>query len=100
MDWKHEKEHRLVLSAGLDETRSLKYQFKNLSGVCFGIKTPAADKVRVMRIIEQKCQVEGRTDFEFYQARYSARTRRMEMVLLRLLKITTDVDAPADSASS
>ena len=87
-DWEHEQEYRLVLGSSITQPRCLKYQFKDLVGVCFGIKTPPEDKVRVMQIIEEKCIAERRTDFEFYQARFSHRTKKIEMVLLRLLKVT------------
>jgi hypothetical protein len=87
-DWAHEREHRLVLGSSITQPRTLKYQFKDLAGICFGIKASAEDKLRVMRIIEQKCLAERRTDFEFYQARFSHRTRKIELVPLRLLKVT------------
>jgi hypothetical protein len=87
-DWEHEREHRLVLESSFSQSRCLRYEFKDLIGICFGIKTPFEDKVRVMRIIEKKCVAERRTDFEFYQARFSHRTKKIEMVPLRLLKVT------------
>ena len=91
-DWGHEGEQRLVLGASIPQPRRLKYQFKDLAGICFGIKTPAEDKLRVMRIIEKKCIAERRANFEFYQARFSHRTKKIEMVLLRLLKVTLAAD--------
>jgi hypothetical protein len=92
-DWKNEKEHRLTLHSLLEsfddpESRKLKYKFTDLSGIVFGIKTSTEDKLRIMRIIEHKCIAEKRTDFEFYQARYSTRLKKIEHVPLRLLKIT------------
>jgi len=59
-----------------------------LIGICFGIKTPPEEKIRVMQIIEKKCIAERRADFEFYQARFLHRSKKVEMVLLRLLKVT------------
>jgi hypothetical protein len=51
------------------------------------VKTAAEDKIGIMKIVEQKCRSEGRTDFEFYQARYSRQTRKIEFVPLTLLKL-------------
>ena len=96
-DWEHEAEHRLILDASFDQPRLLKYQFKDLTGICFGIKTSDEDKIRVIRIIEEKCRKERRPDFEFYQARYSNYTKTIEIVLLRLLKV--DLNAPSLAAS-
>ncbi|MGO8711480.1 MAG: DUF2971 domain-containing protein [Rhizomicrobium sp.] len=87
-DWKHESEHRLILQDSYNQPHALKYRFKDLAGICFGIKTTPEDKLRIMRIIEQKCLAERRTDFEFYQARFSYRTKNIEVVLLRHLKVT------------
>jgi hypothetical protein len=99
-DWAHESEHRLVLGSSIAQLRTLKYRFKDLAGICFGIKTTAEDKLRVMRLIEQKCLAERRTDFEFYQARFSHRTKKIEMVLLRLLKVTLGPEEGASPTTS
>lgn len=89
-EWRHEEEYRLTLHSILDrfddpESRKLKYQFSDLSAVIFGIKTTTEDKLRIMRIIESKCVAEGRRDFEFYQAHYSHRTKKIELAQLSLL---------------
>jgi Protein of unknown function (DUF2971) len=90
-EWAHEAEYRLVLYSNLHgfedlESRRLKYRFADLTGVVFGIKTSTEDKHRIIRIIERKCIAESRTDFEFLQAHYSVRTRRIELVPLTLIK--------------
>ena len=59
-DWQYEDEYRLILNAGMDreidETyRLLKYDFNNLKGLIFGIKTTREEKLKI---------------FEFYQADY------------------------------
>jgi len=93
-DWAHEREYRLILTSNLQRfddaaaSRKLKYKFSDLAGIAFGIKTTTADKLRIMKIIDQKCLSEGRTDFEFYQARYSRQAKKIELAPLRLLKIT------------
>jgi hypothetical protein len=91
-EWGHEKEHRLILYSNLQrfgdlESRKLKYRFADLAGIAFGIKTTTEDKLRIMRIIERKCVAEDRQDFEFYQAHYSNRTKRIELAPLTMLKM-------------
>ena len=91
-EWKHEEERRLILSSHLDRfddlaSRRLKYRFTDLAGIVFGIKTPTEDKLKIMRIIERKCVAEDRRDFEFLQAHYSHRAKRIELAPLTLLKM-------------
>jgi hypothetical protein len=100
--WAHEDEHRIVLHSNMDnleakEDRKLKYRFEDLTGIIFGLKTSAENKIAVMRIIERKCVEAGRSDFEFWQAHYSRRTHQIELALLRLLKINPG-EADADPA--
>jgi len=85
LDWQHEDEYRLVLYSGLggfeDPTdRKLKYDFEDLAGVIFGIKTPLEQKKRIVDIIRQKCAANNRSDFEFGQAYYSVSTGKIEIV--------------------
>jgi hypothetical protein len=87
-DWAHEAEHRLVLHSDIVQDRRLKYRFSDLAGICFGVNTSVEDKLHAMQIIEAKCVAEGRADFEFSQAVYSTRTRKMEVEPLRLLKVS------------
>lgn len=75
-DWRYEGEHRLILSSSMTDysspaTRKLKYKFKDLDGIIFGMKTSEKDKLSILKIIEEKCRAEGRDDFKFYQAYYS-----------------------------
>ena len=75
-DWKYEQEYRLILEDGLrqfdeKEKRSLTYDFNSLKGIIFGIKTSDEDKLRIIKIIQNKCEKHNRTDFKFYQAEYS-----------------------------
>lgn len=77
-DWEHEQEYRLVLGSSITQPRCLKYQFKDLVGVCFGIKTPPEDKVRVMQIIEEKCIAERRTDSSFIRHASHTGPRRLK----------------------
>ena len=76
IDWRYEKERRLVLYdiVGGDiegeEYRKCTYEFRTLRGVIFGIRTPDEIKLRIINILARKCRAEGRADFELYQAYY------------------------------
>lgn len=75
-DWDYEKEYRLILSSSLIDfsdrkDRKLKYNFNDLDGIIFGIKTSLEHKLAIMEIIGKKCQTETRKDFNFYQASFS-----------------------------
>ena len=77
VDWSHEKERRLVLYNLLgdefenEEDRKCTYEFRTLKGIVFGIRTPDEIKKRIINILEQKCRIESRSDFELYQAFYN-----------------------------
>ena len=75
-DWKYEQEYRLILkdmSGKYDEgdRRTLRYDFNSLKGIIFGIKVSDDDKLKIIGIIQEKCEKYKRTDFKFYQAYYS-----------------------------
>jgi hypothetical protein len=78
-DWDYEQEYRLVLYSHIIDYasypghRSLTYDFASLKGLIFGIKTRTEDKLQIIRILNKKCAEHGRTDFNFYQAEYSAK---------------------------
>jgi hypothetical protein len=92
-EWSHEREYRLVLTSNLQRfddkpSRKLKYRFSDLAGIGFGMKTTVEDKIRIMKIVAQQCRSEGRTHFDFYQARYSRPAKKIELVPLTLLKMS------------
>lgn len=79
-DWSYENEYRLILSSTLDDfsdpkDRTLNYDFSSLKGIIFGIKTKIEHKLEIMRIINNKCNENDRSDFKFYQARYSSESK-------------------------
>ncbi len=94
-DWKYEEEYRLVLEDGLSEfkegeSRALKYDFSSLKGIIFGIKTSDDHRLKIIEIIQKKCEEYSRTDFRFYQAKYSPEDggiRKYEIPLLQLGRI-------------
>lgn len=90
-DWEYEKEHRLILHSSLgfynhSEHRKIKYEFEDLEAIIFGIKTSLEDKLKIMNIIETKCKKLGRKKFDFYQAKYSATTGKIDTVDLMIGK--------------
>jgi len=94
-DWAYENEYRLVLyGLALDycspEHRVFKYYFEDLEGIIFGINTTSEEKMRIFKIIENKCIREGRTDFNFYQAYYSRGTSEISILSLNLVKFRID----------
>ncbi len=78
-DWKYEQEYRLILedmSGGYNtaEKRTLVYTFNSLKGIIFGMKTSDEDKLRIIKIIQEKRPERNRIDFKFYQAYYAHET--------------------------
>jgi hypothetical protein len=90
-EWAHEDEYRLVLHSGFDlrekPMRTLQYAFQDLSGVIFGARTDLEDKLKIMRIIDQKCGRECRSDFQFFEVQYTPENAAFRLVPLSLLKI-------------
>lgn len=79
--WKQENEYRVVLSDYWDnhqEDRKYQYDFTDLKGIIFGIRTPLARKREIIDIILQKCKEHHRKDFQFYQAVYNSQTDTIE----------------------
>ncbi|MCI7841205.1 DUF2971 domain-containing protein [Klebsiella pneumoniae] len=91
-DWEYENEHRLVLSSSLFDfserkDRVLTYDFNSLQGIIFGIKTKTEDKIKIMKVIENKCGENSRADFKFYQAYYSPENKQIEHYEMTLLTL-------------
>lgn len=94
-DWKNEKEHRLLLSNMINDysdpaNRKLKYNFNSLKGIIFGINTDTNEKMKIIKIIENKCRKEKREDFLFYQAYfyYSQEGGSIDNFLMSFIKFT------------
>lgn len=93
-DWEHEDEYRLILTDIMDRrvdknNRKLKYDFDDLEGIVFGIKTPLDDKIKIIDIIKNKCRQYDRKDFEFYQTQFAESTGeiKVERIWLNLNEI-------------
>ena len=75
-EWSYENEYRLVVHGDFidystKDSRKLRYDFKDLESITFGIKTPNSAKLQIMKIIDKKCKENSRKEFDFYQAYYS-----------------------------
>ena len=74
-DFEYEHEYRAVYStfspggSGIPESGQMKYNFNNLAGIIFGIRTSEKDKYEITRIIKEKCIKYNRRNFDFYQAK-------------------------------
>lgn len=89
-EWSYEEEYRLLISGDFIDysdvnKRKLKYDFNDLEGIIFGIKTGSEEKLKIIKIIEGKCRKHKREDFNFYQAYYSTETGKIESHKLNLL---------------
>lgn len=91
-EWQHEEESRIVISDTLGirdshDGRTFTYDYDVLDGIIFGINTTLSDKVRIMRILDKKIGSRTVTEpFKLFQARYNARSGRIEAHHLNLLE--------------
>ena len=78
-EWEYENEYRLIMASSFVETkedknnRIFEYNFSDLEGIIFGMKTPNEKKLEIIKTIFDKCKKESRTDFKFYQADYNSK---------------------------
>ncbi|HFK4065485.1 TPA: DUF2971 domain-containing protein [Kluyvera ascorbata] len=91
-DWEYENEYRIIISDMFSDhsklaDRLLPYDFDSLKGIIFGIKTKLEDKIKILKVIENKCVELGREDFKFYQAFYDKNRKDISFSELSLLKI-------------
>lgn len=87
-DWAHEDEQRLIASTVFTDDPApepLTYQFSQLDGIVFGMRMSSEDKLRIAKVIENKCRAEGRANFRFFQAYYSPSKGEMDIAELGLL---------------
>ncbi|OCW55944.1 hypothetical protein AWJ14_11985 [Hoeflea olei] len=69
--------------------RTFTYDYNTLDGIIFGINTSLSDKVRIMRILDKKLESRTVTEpFKLFQARYNARSGRIEAHYLSLMEHT------------
>jgi len=96
VDWAHEEEYRVLLHSGFDlrekPMRTLRYNFGGLAGIIFGAKTDTEDRLRILRIIDQKCSAARRSAFEFLEIRYVPEKAAFVVAPLSLLKFKYEAD--------
>lgn len=81
--WKPEQEQRLVYHSMIanltPEDRTLSYDFSSLDAIIFGVRVAAADKLKVMRVIAEKCRDHSRSDFKFFQAQFTTNQNEIKL---------------------
>jgi hypothetical protein len=89
--WKPEQEQRLVYHSMIadltPEDRTLNYDFSSLEAIIFGVKVTAADKLKVMRVIAEKCRDHSRNEFKFFQAQFTTNQNEITLSEMRALPI-------------
>ena len=65
---------------------TLKYDFKSLQGIIFGIKTSSEKKIEVIRAIEKKVKENSHYEFKFYQAYYCRNSGQIKHYEMKSLK--------------
>ena len=87
-DWTYENEYRLIRYSTIgDNVQLANYDFNDLEGIIFGINTKTEHKIKIMEIIEEKCEKTLRKDFKFYQAAYcrdKGEIKKRELTFLKL----------------
>ncbi|WP_417686818.1 DUF2971 domain-containing protein [Pseudidiomarina gelatinasegens] len=96
-DWEYENEYRLILYSNIMDLsekneRTLTYNFSSLKGIIFGINTTEEDKIKTIKIIEDKCKKNSRGDFKFYQAYYCSNENCIKSVEMGLIKFSNDLE--------
>lgn len=89
-DWEYEKESRLIMYSVFNDelkVKKLRYDFNDLEGIIFGIKTSNEHKREIIKIIKEKCISHDRKDFKFYQAEFSKATGKIEKKELNLISM-------------
>lgn len=82
-DWAHEAEMRIILSDsfqlhGTPEGRVFNYEFDILDGIIFGLNVSVTDKVKIMKIINDKLHSNNQTrEFRLFQAYYNAQSGKI-----------------------
>lgn len=73
--WQYEYEYRCFQSYSITEFygeneigQKYKYDFADLYGIIFGIRTSYEYKIRIIDIVREKCKKYNRDKFDFYQA--------------------------------
>lgn len=84
-----EEEYRIILDDLFNdysdkEDRKLKYDFNDLEGIIFGIKTSSVDKAEIIKIIRRKCHETGRKSFDFYECEYCHESGKIKPIKISI----------------
>ncbi|MGL1892183.1 MAG: DUF2971 domain-containing protein [Spirochaetaceae bacterium] len=94
-DWSNEDEYRLVINdywnSNVNSDRLHRYDFNQLDGIIFGIKTLKEDKLKMIEVIKKKCLADNRKEFSFYQAYYNYNTNKISYLELPILDMEKEV---------
>lgn len=85
--WSTQRESRLIISDFIDGYSSVKsrtffYDFSELKSVTFGPKTDDKNKVKIIKILSQKCEKNNVTNFPIYVVSRNDETGKMERELI------------------
>lgn len=80
--WQYEDEYRLSVTSSFyvrdtKEKKKIKYDFMQLNGIIFGMKTDIDDIIKIQKSIAKLCIKHKRQSFNFYQARYDNLTGKI-----------------------
>lgn len=75
-EWSEEVEQRLLLQSfpydySPTENRKLRYDFKSLDSIIFGVNMPLTQKLELIEMITKLCADSGRSEFTFHQAYFT-----------------------------
>ena len=82
-DWKHEQEYRIIAPDALGlrhDYPKVRFEFDQLAGIVFGMKTSLADRLAIIEIVRKKCEPTRRDDFIFKQVVYLPKDGRLAVV--------------------
>ena len=91
IDWNYQKEYRTLaypfgMSDLQEHDKHLKYGENSLKGIIFGARTPLDTKWEILKVIEDKLEKRSNKNFEFYQARFSNLSSKLEIIPLTFIK--------------
>lgn len=69
------------------DKRKLKYRFEDLDGIIFGINTKESDKLKIIKIIFDKCKKYNRKKFNLYQAFYDNQKGEVDIIKIDILNL-------------
>jgi hypothetical protein len=89
-EWAHEEEYRVIAYSAFDmsapDARKFQFRFCDLAGIIFGSRAASETKLKAIEIVSRKCAAEDRSDFKFFEIRYSSDSFGVhELSLIKIL---------------